>query len=495
MYTDTQNKRLRVSRRDFLKLAGCSALGGLPWLANNLQAKDHPSGRKLNFVVIMADDMGAAELACYGNTEHKTPNLDKLASEGMRFRTCYSTPLCSPTRVMIMTGRYGFRTGWYNFRSRAGGGPDRPGYKFGKAEKTFADVLKKAGYRTALSGKWQLGGKPPELINDCGFDEYRIWAYTQNLPKGLKHTGAWQTKNTPSRYWHPSILENGNYLPTQTDDYGPDIYTEFLMDFIEHNTNRPFLAYYPMCLPHTPWDPIPLPESGGYGKFRTEKNRNYGHKNAYSIPVFTRPGNLKTNVEYMDYLVGRIVNQLEESNLRENTVIIFTGDNGTHHAGKGIPAEIGVKVPLIVSCPGTVKSGIVSGELVDLTDILPTLADFAECPLPKDSEIDGVSLVPTLKVKDVQHREWIFSYLHERRILRTKNWLLEGDGRFYYCGDSHNFSEYKEMTSSQKPEAVRARKRFEQILKQLPAPENLEKDKKLENRLQKYHEWQKQGQL
>ena len=155
--------------------------------------------RPLNFIVILADDLGAKELGCYGNSEHKTPNLDRLAREGMRFETCYAEPICSPTRVTLMTGQYGFRTGYFNLMGRPYTPlPGTPDYDV--AEKfTFADLLKPRGYATALSGKWQLPGVIPDLIHDCGFDTYRMWAYTHNLPKGVTHTGEFEGGDRTSR--------------------------------------------------------------------------------------------------------------------------------------------------------------------------------------------------------------------------------------------------------------------------------------------------------
>src|SRR5687768_2510451 len=139
--------------------------------------------RKPNFIVILADDLGAKELGCYGNTENKTPNLDALAKSGMRFETCWATPLCSPSRVELMTGRYAFRTGWYSLIGRKlSPKPDSPQFDIGTAQVTFADLVKPLGYTTALSGKWQLSGKLPTLINDCGFDKYCMWAYADDLP-------------------------------------------------------------------------------------------------------------------------------------------------------------------------------------------------------------------------------------------------------------------------------------------------------------------------
>jgi arylsulfatase A len=426
-------------------------------------ARADTKSRQFNFVVMLADDLGAGELACYGNSRHRTPHLDRLAREGMLFRTCYSTPICSPSRVMLMTGRYGFRTGWYNFTRR----PGSPTYKnstydLGTAEVTFADLLKGAGYATALSGKWQLTGAVPTLVHDCGFDDYMIWAYKHNLPPGIVHTGAWENveRQTTERYWHPSILLNGTYRPTQKSDYGPDLFTDHTIEFIGRNKSRPFVAYCPMCLTHRPWRPTPDLEHPGQK---------------------TKPG-LKANVEYMDHLVGRIVQAVDEAGLGEKTIIIFTGDNGTQGYGKGTATEMGVRVPLIVRCPGTVQASVVSDELADLTDILPTLVDFSGSNLPKDLRIDGTSLRPTLCGEKTAHREWIFSYLHEQRVLRDNRWLLEGDGHFYDCGNCRDGSTYVDVTSSKAGEVVAARRLFDQRLMDLPAPTGLDPDPTMQKR-------------
>jgi len=411
-------------------------------LAGGLKGQaDQPTPPKRpNFVLIMADDLGAKELGCYGHPTQRTPNLDRLAETGMRFRTCWATPLCSPTRVEILTGRYGFRTGWYNFLGRE----TTPMDHLSGDEPTFADMLKSAGYATALAGKWQLGSiqKHPGMIFDSGFDEHCTWAWRQ-LPTDARFDGS-----PRQRYWHPAVIQNGKHLPTRPEQYGPDVYCDWLIDFIKRNKDRPFLAYYPMCLTHDPWDPTPDPTAPG-GKTK---------------------GGLKANVEYADTLVGRIVRALEQMRLHENTVVFFTGDNGTRKAGKGQVTELGARVPLIVNGPGLVRAGVVSDELVDLSDVLPTLAELAGAPLPQGVTIDGRSFAPVLQGRKGRTREWIFSYLAYRRMLRDKRWLLEGDGRFYNCGNSRDGTGYKDVTDSTNPEVIAARQRFEAILTHLPAP-------------------------
>ncbi|QDU59692.1 Arylsulfatase [Planctomycetes bacterium Pan216] len=430
-----------------------------PSLAATLLAMLVPSAPKPetgrpNVVVIMADDLGAAELGCYGNANHDTPHLDQLAREGMRFRTCYATPICSPSRVLIMTGRYGVHTGWYNFTGRPGSPTFRnPNYRLSEHEVTFGTVLRDAGYKTALAGKWQLTGERPTLIHEDGFDEYCIWAYKEYLPEGVTHTGRWEGKgkSRTARFWHPSIMKNGEYVPTKPEDYGPEIFTDFIIDFMTENKDDPFLVYYPMCLTHTPWEPAPSKES----------------------PSGKTPKGLKYNVESMDTQVGRIVATLDRLGLREKTLILFTGDNGTNNAGKGQVTEMGARVPLIASCPKTVVSDVVSDELVDLSDVFPTVLAFAGVATPSGLEIDGENLLPTLEGSKSPHRDWIFSYLHRYRLLRDRRWLLDGEGHFYDCGDRRDGKGYRDVTESKDPEVVAARARFASILAGLPAPTSI----------------------
>jgi arylsulfatase A len=426
--------------------------------------------RPPNLIVIMADDLGAKELSCYGNKEHHTPHLDRLAQTGMQFKTCYSTPICHPTRFEIMTGQYGHHNKIYQFPGRRGGPVAGSPEDDIARHLTFAQVLKKKGYATAHSGKWQLTGKVPTLINECGFDEYCMWAYKHNLPPGIKHTGGWEGRKggKASRYWHPSIVKNGKYLPTKPDDYGPDIFTDFIIDFIKRNKNKPFFVYYPMCLTHGPFYVTPDTVKSEKEKFKNERNKNF-----------------KANVEYMDKLVGRIVEMLDIHGLRKNTVILFTGDNGTGGQGKGRPTELGARVPMIANGPGIVKPSEPSDELVDLSDIMPTLVDFAGAKLPRRHIIDGQSFAPLLRGEKGPKREWIYSYLGDRQILRTKRWLLEDNGpghpgRFYDCGGSRDGTGYKDVTNSTDPEVLAAKKRFKEILADKPLP--VVKEKKEEKK-------------
>ena len=413
--------------------------------------------RPPNLILIMADDLGAKELSCYGNTEHDTPHLDKLARTGVQFKTCYTAAICHPTRFEIMTGQYGSHNGVFHFAGRRGGPkPDSPEEQIVN-HVTFAQVLKPQGYATGLAGKWQLTGKIPTLVHECGFDEYIIWAYTHNLPVGVKHEGGYEGGTKTCRYWHPSIVTNGKYLPTEPDDYGPDMFTDFVIDFARRHKDRPFFIYYPMALTHSPYYSTPTTNPSQEEKFKHS------------------PQKFRENVQYMDKLVGRIVAALDEMGLRENTVVFFTGDNGTGGQGKGQPTELGARVPMIVNCPGVVKPLKPSEELIDTSDVMPTLADFAGAKVPADRPIDGRSFAPILRGEKGETREWIFSYLSDRRVLRTKRWLLEDNsphrpGRLYDCGTSRDGTGYKEVTDSKDPEVVAIKRRFSEILEGLPAP-------------------------
>jgi arylsulfatase A len=418
------------------------------------------TGRPPNFIVMMADDLGAHELSCYGHPKHRTPHLDQLAQTGIRFDTCYSTPICHPTRFEIMTGQYGHHNRVYHFPGRRGG--PRPGSPEDNIARhlTFAQVLKPLGYATAQSGKWQLTGTLPKLVVECGFDEYCMWAYKHNLPAGIEHAGGWegQKGGKTCRYWHPSIVKNGEYLPTKPDDYGPDIFCDFVIDFARRHKDGPFFIYYPMALTHSPYYPTPDQNPAEQRKFVNSKD------------------NWQANVEYTDEIVGRIVEALDELGLRENTIVMFTGDNGTGGNGKGQTTEMGARVPMVVNCPGTVKPVGVSAELVDLSDVLPTLADFAGAQLPADHPIDGHSMAPLFRGDEYTPREWIYAYLGDRRVVRTKRWLLEnnslhGFGRLFDCGDCRDGTDYRNVTESQDPDVVAARKMMEGILADKAVPD------------------------
>lgn len=347
--------------------------------------------RRINIVLIMADDLGYECLGSYGGTSYRTPNLDALAASGMRFTNCFSTPKCSPSRVTIMSGRYTLRT-----TTTWGQLP--------KNEITFGHVLRDAGYATALAGKWQmvLLKKDPGHVRHFGFQESAVWAW---------HEGA--------RYYKPMLYHNDTVMANTEDKYGPDLYCDFLIDFIETNKDKPFLAYYPMALTHWPKKDEPPGPNGKHLKF-------------------------KGMVEEMDRQVGKLTAALDRLGLREDTVILFTGDNGTPtnvtsimngkkiKGGKAKLTDAGTRVPLLASWPGTIKAGSVNNDLVDFTDFMPTLAELAGTTVPKDRVMDGQSFVAALRGNNPKPRQWVYTWWSGKEWLRDKYWKLYADGRLYH---------------------------------------------------------------
>ena len=358
-----------------------------------------------------------------------------------------------------MTGQYGSTNGVCHFAGRAGG-PDKDSREEQIVNHlTFGKVMKKAEYATALAGKWQLTGEHPTLIHENGFDEYRMWAYKHNLPKGAIHKGYENKKSKKhSRYWHPSIVQNGKHVPTTEDQYGPDMYTDFVIDFATRNKDKEFFIYYPMALTHGPFFATPMSKPNAVDKFRNSKKDYFGE-----------------NVEYTDYLVGRIVKAITDLGLRDDTIIIFTGDNGTGGEGKNTPTELGARVPFIVNCPGRVKEIGASDALIDTSDVMPTLVELAQTKLPDGHKIDGTSFAPILRGEQTDTREWIFSFVADKRILRTKRYLLENNstdnfGKLFDCGENRDGSGYVNVTHSDRIEVLEIKKQFKAILETKPVP-------------------------
>lgn len=434
-------------------------------------------GHRPNFLIILADDVSPEQFGCYGNTETKTPNVDALARAGVQFNTAWATPMCSSTRALLVTGRYASTTGvWHNDLRITNGKHGR--WDWAKAHLTFAQVLRANGYRTALAGNIMALGSDIRS-DDVGFDEHCFHALTlRDVPEGSTFDGLFEgkynfpdAKPVPSRYWHPCVIQNGELMDTGPDDFGPDLYSDFLIDFMSRHRDQPFLAYYPMKLIHG---------IAGTGLPTT--------------PVRGRPGtntggNLKDLNEYVDVMVGKLVKALDELDLRDSTIIIFASDNGDSHGCKMHATEDGPRVPFIVSCPDIIKQRGATSELMDFSDVFPTLVEFSKSCLPDGYTVDGKSMVPFLTGESDTHREWIVSYIATARLARTRDWLLEASdpvygtamGRLYYTGDAHLRKDYRPVDSSK---AGPIREMFDEILKNLPWPDK--SDPSIAREIQRY---------
>lgn len=433
-------------------LVGVAALlPGFTFGQNHMADKNKT--KKPNVVLILADDLGYETLGCNGGLSYKTPVLDQLASQGIRFTQCYSNPLCSPSRLSLMTGQYNFRN--YEYFEYL-----RP------VQKTFGNLMKDAGYVTAIAGKWQLNGirwkypnsLDPSTVSHFGFDDYCMWQLTHGRRAG-------------ERYANPALETNGGVMMQGLENaYGPDVLVDFLTNFIDKNKNneKPFFVYYPMLLTHDPF--VATPDSYDWN---ITKNR-YREDNAYFTDM----------VAYMDKMVGKIVDKLKKEGLLENTILIFTGDNGTNinitsrtvngdvKGGKGYTINTGNHVPLIVVWPSTIKKPRVYDGLISFPDFLPTLADIAgvdNCSY----QPDGKSFMPVIKGKKEPIQSEIFiHYTPEWGNFPSNRWVFNSTYKLYQSGEFYNTQ--KDPLEQNKlieltPAEQSLHDRFDQILKEKEA--------------------------
>lgn len=403
---------------------------GILWLGSALNVA--VSDDRPNIILILADDLGVEGLNCYGGTSYRTPNLDRLASQGIRFTQTHAQPLCTNTRIQLMTGYYNHRN-WLYFGC------------LDPRAKTIGHFMQQSGYRTCIAGKWQLHSYDPPgypgaemrrgkgmRANDAGFDEYSLW-----------HTG--HTENKGPRYADPVIDENGKIRSDTKGKYGEDLWVEFIQKFMTETskTGQPFFVYYPMTLPHWPFVPTPA-------------SVDWGIEEKMHPPLGTTGGDTKyfpDMVNYMDQVVGRIMQTVDRLGIKDDTLILFLSDNGTDRkvisrtvfgnvsGGKGLTTNAGTHVPMIACWPGTIKPGICE-DLIDTTDILPTILQAAGGSGHLPNDLDGISFYPTLIGKPARKRKWSYCYYDPRpgwdkekfgtiQFARTARFKLYGDGRFY----------------------------------------------------------------
>ncbi|SDM21967.1 sulfatase-like hydrolase/transferase [Kriegella aquimaris] len=371
---------------------------------------------KPNIILIMADDLGQETLGVYGSDSYATPNLDRLANEGMRFDQCYATPLCTPSRVQLMTGKY-------NHKNYIGFGLLDP------KEKTFGHFMQATGYKTFIAGKWQLlgnahqqklaGGKIGSTPEQAGFDAHCLW----------------QIDQIGSRYKDPLLSTYQKGTVKFPNQYGPDVFVKHIEAFMEENKDVPMFIYYPMVLTHDPF--VPVPDNPEF--------KSFDAKSKVNDPIY-----FGEMVNYMDKLVGDIVQKTEDLGIRENTLILFIGDNGTDRdvtsivngkplrGDKGHTTNAGTQVPFIANWKGKIKPGEINNHLIDFTDFLPTLLQASRQPSLPKSETDGISFYGQLFGENENTREWIFCHyapnwgkFESRRYVQNKDWKLYGNGEFY----------------------------------------------------------------
>ncbi len=367
-----------------------------------------------NFVVIFTDDQGYADVGCYGATEFETPNLDRLAREGMRFTDFHvSQAVCSASRASLLTGCYAERVGIQgalNAQSRIGLHPD---------EETIAEILAARGYRSGIFGKWHLGHHEPFLPLQHGFDEFAGLPYSNDMwPVGYDGRSQRGTEEQKSFYPELKYYEGNAPVDVIADLADQDTLTtratRRAVEFLEQHHSRPFFLYVPHSMPH-----VPL---GVSDRFRGKS-----------------PQGLYGDVMMeIDWSVGEILDALERCGVADDTLVVFTSDNGPwlnfgNHAGSASPLregkgnmwEGGCRVPCIMRWPATIPAGSTCHQLAATMDLLPTFAALAGASLPAHT-IDGVNLVPLLKGQvDVRPRESLAYYYNAELVaVRRGPWKL-----------------------------------------------------------------------
>ena len=376
----------------------------------------HDSLSRPNVIVIMADDLGYETITANGGRSYDTPEIDKMAAEGMRFEHCYAQPLCTPSRVKIMTGIYNVR----NY------------LEFGildTGQTTFAHLFKSAGYATCIVGKWQLG-RDPKSPQKAGFEEHCLWQVSK---------GRVDDQGRDTRFAKPVLETNGTLKTYANDDYGPEIVSQYGLDFIERQVaqNQPFLLYYPMILTHCPFSPTPLSPEWMEDDTTINQYKGYAHY-------------FEDMMAYTDQIIGEIHRKLTDLGIAENTLVLFTGDNGTDvpvvtnmanrqvAGAKGRSTDAGTRVPLIVKWPDRIPAGKVCNDLVDFSDVLPTICEAAGIEVSSSLEIDGVSFLPQLQGEKGNPRKWIYNWYSRsgqeekaRVFARNHRYKLYQTGEFY----------------------------------------------------------------
>ncbi|MEM8894243.1 MAG: arylsulfatase [Bacteroidota bacterium] len=385
--------------------------------SSGTQPKDEPAqaDNKPNIIFIMADDLGYGSLGAYGQQVIKTPNIDRLAAEGMKFTQCYSgSSVCAPARSVLMTGRH---TGHTTVRGNFGeggvvglaGNPGRVPLR--QEDITIAEKMREAGYVTGMVGKWGLGepnttGEP----NDQGFDEFYGFL---NQRRAHKYYPDYLWKNKEK----VQLTRNSNGVGAQ---YTHDLFADQALDFINKNKEKPFFLYLPLCIPHNDYE---VPDLGMY------KDEEWSHEARAYAAMISR----------MDMTVGRIMKALKDYGIDEETIIFFTSDNGAAEVTlewdlfddnaplRGVkrdPYEGGIRVPMIVRYPGVVAEGTISDLPWYFADVLPTLTAIGQVEEPEN--IDGVSIWPTLtgQKQDLssRHMYWEFYELEGWRTVRFGDW-------------------------------------------------------------------------
>ena len=404
-----------------------------------------------NILIIYADDMGYETVNAYGGLDFKTPNIDKMANEGLMFESAYTSPVCTPSRVSLHTGLYAAQHGFKGVLPVHRGTGKQ--VDFENRFTTFAQLLREKGYRTSVSGKWQLATleKRPGHIKTAGFDRWCVWQI-------------WKDGTKTSRYWAPVMNQNGKVRDDIAEKFGPDVLVDFVIGEMRTAVKKdePFLIVHNELMPHFPIVQTPVDRK------------------------LDRSAAIGNMINYLDELVAKLLKEVEELGIRDNTYVIFMADNGTQemyfqNPGCGKPDEkkhtrhtikgrvnggkfelndAGTHVPLVIWGAGIAKGRIIS-DIVDVVDLFPTICDLTDTKIPRSLELDGYSIKGLIKGKKSTPRTWTQGGIKGRHSIFDGNWRVRSDGQVIDARDLPNEKEIIEPTDESKAARERLSQYFE----------------------------------
>jgi arylsulfatase A-like enzyme len=431
---------------------------------------------RLSVVLILLDNVGQEWFGCYGSEENCTPNIDRLAESGVRVENCYASPVCGPSRTMLLTGRYPHTTGFRLHHDAAlysGGGLDPA------REIVFPRLFREAGYATGITGKWQINNlyDEPDALTRHGFGEHLVWPgsinrdtagaddmqrFAQAVRRESYDEAVALNRHIESRYWNPVFIRNGR-RETLAGKFGPDQSHAFAIDFVRRHRERPFFLYLPMVLTHG--------QSFTENVVPTPANRDAGRPHHEMFADMLR---------YADARIGELIAELDRLGLREKTIIIVASDNGTEKSlqarrnGRLVQGDLyalteaGGNVVLLANCPRRIPGGRTI-PLADFTDVYPTLCELAGVPLSDQHRPDGQSCAAYLLGRPgaVPPRAWILNEYHQTRVVRDTRFKLYSDGRLYDANADP--AEQHNLSASGDAATAAARQRLQAVLHALPA--------------------------
>ena len=412
---------------------------------------------KPNIIIILLDDIGYEVPAYTGGQSYYTPNIDALAAGGRQFSCFYASALCSPSRFMLLTGKYNSRnyTEW--------GVMDT-------SQKTIANLLKTQGYKTCASGKWQLAGGDAS-VKAFGFDSYMLYdAFNGDDHPDTKYNHLCSQR----QFKDPCIYTNNGFMADSeiVGKYGEDFFRQHLFDFIDSNKTKPFFAYWAINLCHTYF--TPTPDNPQFASWDSKKTGE---------PADTIY--FPSMVKYMDKEIGMLIDKLRSNGIEQNTLILLMGDNGTSsqitsmyngvpfRGNKGNTNNAGTHCPLIAYRPGFVQPGITDSTLIDFTDFLPTISEYAHVPVPSYfGPVDGVSFETSLRNRPAYKKQWAYCWFkpkhiredYERVYVNDRNYKLY-EGKIGFFNIKKDPGEARKLTDDKlTPDEKNIRSRFQFIL-------------------------------